>query len=206
MCALGAWVRGHAASPSAWAAPNPLHHWHPAATQSDPGVKGKYLTQDLGKSINSLIWKTSLIWAEEKKELEENKRKRLVFPNMKMSLFLCLCRCMATNRWGDCVQSCLYVGVYAHANPAAPQSGEACTSTWRPERKCWDTSLVFQSPNLHTALAYLNPAWMLHMNMKQGTRAERGQEQACDSHLAGGVPLDLTSRHKATFCVSLARH
>lgn len=61
VCALGAWVRWRAAGPIAWAAPNPLHHWHQAATQSDSGVEGKCLTQDLGQSINPLIWKTSLM-------------------------------------------------------------------------------------------------------------------------------------------------
>lgn len=66
--------------------------------------------------------------------------------------------------------------VYAHANPAAPRSGEIYTSTWRPERKYWGTSLVPQSPNLHTALACPNPAWMLHMNTRQDTGAERDQE------------------------------
>lgn len=33
-----------------------------------------------------------------KKEVEENKRERLVFPNLKMSLFLCLCISLATSR------------------------------------------------------------------------------------------------------------
>lgn len=142
MCALGAWVRGHAASPSAWAAPNPLHHWHPAATQSDPGVKGKYLTQDLGKSINSLIWKTSLIWAEEKKRVGGKQEEETSLPKYEnesipvpvqmhgyqqmrrlcaeLSLRGCICTCKSCctpKRWG------------LHQQPGG-QKGSAGTHPW----------------------------------------------------------------------------